>query len=113
MSNPIDIPKNGNIHFNIFSKRLSPFNKISFLNDCLKKKDIIYLESSPSTDSNYLSDSINSDKSKSDSQILSSSNKSDVLKNYMSCYDSDSEDEDKFDLQTMMNVAKELLKNND
>ena len=38
MSNPIDIPKNGNIHFNIFSKRLSPFNKISFLNDCLKRK---------------------------------------------------------------------------
>ena len=71
------------------------------------------LESSYSTDSNYLSDSINSDKNKSDSDILSSSNKSKYLKNYMSCYDSDSEDEDKFDSQTMMNVAKELLKNNE
>lgn len=113
MSNPIDIPKSSNIHFNIFSKRLSSINKINFLNDCLKKKDVIYLESSPSTDSNYLSESINSNKSKSDSPILSSSNKSDVLKNYMSCYDSDSDEDDKFNLEIMMNVAKELLKNND
>ena len=119
MSNPIDIPLN-NFNFNSYSKRLLPFTKISLLNECLKKKDIIYLESSPSTDSNYLTESINSDrnsdlsnKNESDSDILSSSNKSDVLKNYLSCYDSDSEDEDKFNLQIMMNVAKELLKNNE